>query len=658
MRPRSGAPCRRDCGRRSPSCRTGVAWRSCCSTWRATRTPRSQASSASPRAPCARRCSTRVAGCAYCWQTGRSRNDARTAAVRSPARSGAGCRAAAGARAGGGQSHRVRGAAAGPGRRPARRRLLGPGAGPLGPCGGGRSGALLAGGGVSRGPRGGGARPVGRGSADRAPHAGGRGGPGLRAGQLERTLRDAEPSYRLGHAAARHDLRRGDRSRRGRPGPLGPRRLRRRARAQPGRRAARGRINRRAGADAGAARLRPRHPAAALYPHGRGVGHGPTALRRAAGGDGLGSDGAPHAGPAGEVSRPYGPASASEGEDRLERKEAMTSVRHHPTAALAAIICLGMPGAVAAQGQAPLEVTLAEAIRRSLDVQPAMVQARGAARNAGAGERSAWGAFLPTVSTSASASRSNTSSFRTGTTDTLPPLYSYSGGLSASLVLFAGFSRFADLRSSAATQDAAVAGLVNQRYQTTLATQQAFFAALADEELVRVGQAQVQRARQQPQTAVNKFQAGAATRSDTLTATVDLGNARLTLLQAQANLATAQANLGRQVGVDQLVRAVPDSAFPPLPDTTTMRASALQTAPLIRQAEAQVSATGAQVWSARSLYWPTVTLSYSNSRTGVSSPELPLFGNYFETFSWRVGPSWTTFNGFRRDPCHASPSFT
>src|SRR5204863_307287 len=128
------------------------------------------------------------------------------------------------------------------------------------------------------------------------------------------------------------------------------------------------------------------HPAAALYPHGRGVGHGPTALRRAAGGDGLGSDGAPHAGPAGEVSRPYGPASASEGEDRLERKEAMTSVRHHPTAALAAIICLGMPGAVAAQGQAPLEVTLAEAIRRSLDVQPAMVQARGAARNAGAGE--------------------------------------------------------------------------------------------------------------------------------------------------------------------------------------------------------------------------------------------------------------------------------
>src|SRR5947207_340808 len=525
MRPRSSAPCRSDCGRRSPSCRTGVAWRSCCSTWKATRTPRSRASSASPRAPCARRCSTRVAGCAYCWQTGRSRNDARTAAVRSPARSGAGCRAAAGARAAGGKSRRVRGAAARAGRRLARRRLVGPSTRPLGPGGGGRGRALLARGGVSRGPRDGGARPVGRGSACRAPHAG----------------------------------------------------------------------------------------------------------------------------PAGEVSRPYGPASASEGEDRLERKEAMTSVRHHPTAALAAIICLGMPGAVAAQGQAPLEVTLAEAIRRSLDVQPAMVQARGAARNAGAGERSAWGAFLPTVSTSASASRSNTSSFRTGTTDTLPPLYSYSGGLSASLVLFDGFSRFANLRSSAATQDAAVAGLVNQRYQTTLATQQAFFAALADEELVRVAEAQVQRARQQLQISVNKFQAGAATRSDTLTSTVDLGTAQLNLLQAQASLATAQAALGRQIGVDQRVRALPDTTFPPLPDTTALRPAALQAAPLLNDSEAQARAAGAQVWSARSQYWPSLIVSYSNSRTGTGSPSLPLFGTYPENFTWRFGLSWTLFNGFQRE---------
>jgi len=88
---------------------------------------------------------------------------------------------------------------------------------------------------------------------------------------------------------------------------------------------------------------------------------------------------------------------------------------------------------------------------------------------------------------------------------------------------------------------------------------------------VRVAEAQLQRAKEELQIAVNKFQAGAATRSDTLTATVDFGNGQLARLQANANLATAQANLGRQIGVDQLVRAVPDTALPSLPDTTRLR---------------------------------------------------------------------------------------
>ena len=311
-------------------------------------------------------------------------------------------------------------------------------------------------------------------------------------------------------------------------------------------------------------------------------------------------------------------------------------------------------GIAAQQQPAParaarLQVSLAEAVRRALDVQPAMVQARGEARNAGANRRSAWGAFLPTVSTSASASRSNQDRFDPNSTTRLPPGYAYSGGLFASLQLFDGFQRFANLRATAATEDAASAGLINQRYQTTLATQQAFFTALANGEFLRVAEAQLQRAKEELQIAVNKFQAGAATRSDTLTATVDLGNARLALLQAQANLATAQASLGRQIGIDQPVEAVPDSTFPELPDTTALRSGAVATAPLVGQADAQARAARAQTWSARSLYWPTLSLSYNNSRTGVSSPNLPLFNGYPETFVWRFSVQWTLFNGFGRE---------
>src|SRR2546429_420526 len=466
----------------------------------------------------------------------------------------------------------------------------------------------------------------------------------------------------MGCGAARRDVRGGSRRRHRRPGDVGALRFRRVARAGPRRRAPDGRAGPRPASHAPAARLGAYHPAAPLHAHERGVGDGATPVRHAARGHGFRGVAPAHPRAAGYLPRPYCPASATKGagQERFGRTDEMTGVeRGIVTAVVSAIVATGL----AAQQppvvpQAPLQVTLQEAVRRALDVQPAMVQARGEQRNAGASGRSAWGAFLPSITTDASATRSSGERFDPASTLRLPPGYAYTGGLSASLVLFDGFSRFANLRAASATQDAAAAGDVNQRYQVTAATGQVFFTALANEELVRVSEAQVERAKAERQTAVNKFQAGAATRSDTLTATVDLGNALLSLLQAQANLATAQANLGRQVGVDQLVRAVSDSAFPPLPDTTTLRTSALQTAPLIRQAEAQVSATGAQVWSARSLYWPTVTLSYSNSRTGVSSPELPLFGNYFETFSWRFGLSWTIFNGFGREQSQVSAGVT
>lgn len=303
-----------------------------------------------------------------------------------------------------------------------------------------------------------------------------------------------------------------------------------------------------------------------------------------------------------------------------------------------------------------VEVTLPDAIQRALLVQPAMVQARGDERNAGAGRRSSLGAFLPTVTTNASASRSNQAFRIQGDTTTYPAVYTYSGGLTASVDLFAGFRRLANLRNASATLDAAGAGVVNQRFQVTLQTKQAFYNALATEELVRVAQSQVRRAQQQLQISVEKLRAGSATRSDSLRSTVDYGNARIALLQAQANLATAQANLGRQIGLDQPVRAVPDSALPALPDTGALRATALEAAPQVEQAEAQARAARAQLWTARAQYWPTFNVSYSNTRSGTDDPRLPLLGNYKETFQWRFGISWTLFNGFTREQNQVSAS--
>jgi outer membrane protein TolC len=317
------------------------------------------------------------------------------------------------------------------------------------------------------------------------------------------------------------------------------------------------------------------------------------------------------------------------------------------------ILALAM--AVPAQGQqAPpppqhLEVTLAEAIQRALLVQPAMVQALGADRSAGASQRSAVGAYLPNVSVNASTSKGNTGRTDVNTGQFIPPARSYSGGISASVELFDGFRRLANLRGASATAAAADAGIVNQRYQVTLGTKQAFYNALATEDLVRVAESQVRRAQQQLQISVDKLHAGSATRSDSLRSTVDYGNARIALLQAQANLATAQANLGRQIGVDQPVRAVPDSALPDLPDTAALRASPLDRAPQVRQSEAQAGAARAQVWTARAQYWPSLTVSYSDNRQGPKSPDLPLFGNLPDSYRWSFGVTWPLFNGFVRE---------
>jgi outer membrane protein len=312
----------------------------------------------------------------------------------------------------------------------------------------------------------------------------------------------------------------------------------------------------------------------------------------------------------------------------------------------------------AQQPQQPvqLEVTLNEAVQRALQVQPGMVQARGDQRNAGAQTRSAFGAYLPTLSTGVSAARSNVGRIDVTTGQPVPPEYSYTGSLNVSLEVFDGFRRLANLKSAGANRDAAEAGVVNQRFQVTLATKQVFYDALAREELVRVADAQVRRAQQQLQISVEKLRAGSATRSDSLRSRVEYGNARIALLQAQAALATAQANLGRQIGVDVPVRAVPDTVLPPPPDTAALRQVALGNAPAVEQAEAQARAARAQVWSSRAQYWPSLTVSYSNNRQGIGSPNLPLFNTYPETFSWRFGFNWTLFNGFTREANQVSAS--
>jgi outer membrane protein TolC len=279
-----------------------------------------------------------------------------------------------------------------------------------------------------------------------------------------------------------------------------------------------------------------------------------------------------------------------------------------------------------------------------------MIQARGSQRDASAGQRAAFGAYLPGLSLSGGSAHASGNRFNSSTNQIIsgPPSTSYTGGLSASLILFDGFARIASSNAASANSQAADAGFVNQRFQVTLATKQIFYAALADDELVHVAEAQVRQAQQELDIAVQKLHAGSATRSDSLRSVVDLGNAHLALLQAQANLASSQANLGRQIGVAQQVRAVPDSALAPFPDTASLREDVVANAPLVAQADAQARVAQTQVTVARSQYFPSLSAGYSNGFTGFDAPWNST-SNYVNNWTLRFTVSWSIFNGFSRE---------
>jgi len=304
-----------------------------------------------------------------------------------------------------------------------------------------------------------------------------------------------------------------------------------------------------------------------------------------------------------------------------------------------------------ATAQVP-EVTLDEAVRLALQVQPAMVQARGDQRTAAAALRANTGSFLPQVSAQGSSRRSGGGSVYSEELNQnfpAPARTGVNGSLIASLDLFDGFQRVADRRAASASLAAADAGIVNQRFQVVLQTKEAFYTALASEALVRVAEAQLRRAEQQLQIAVDKLRAGSATRSDSLRSEVEYGNARLDLLRAEANLATARANLGRQIGIDREVRAAAgDTVLSQLPDTAALRAEAIGETPAVRQAEAQARTARAQVGVSRASYWPRFNVQASTSSSGT---ELPWVSDstFQGSWEWRFTLSWTLFNGFQRE---------
>jgi len=299
-------------------------------------------------------------------------------------------------------------------------------------------------------------------------------------------------------------------------------------------------------------------------------------------------------------------------------------------------------------------VTLTEALRLADRVQPDVVKAASGVRTAGAQRRSAWGAYLPTLSASSSAS-----SFFSEGTSRIDPITgqltsgnssnrSLSTSLSANVDLFTGFRRGAEMRAARANEEAASASLIDAHFQQALSTTNQFLDALAAAQLVQVREASVRRAEEQLKTSIAKLRAGSATRSDSLRSLVTLGSARLDLIQSRTDLATAEAGLARLVGAVGRVAAADDSSFHQVTaavDTQALRAAVDSQSPRVRSAVAGATAARADVTAARSSYWPSLVLG---AGTGWNASRANDYA-FLNQRQVSLQLNWNLFNRFDRE---------
>jgi outer membrane protein len=311
------------------------------------------------------------------------------------------------------------------------------------------------------------------------------------------------------------------------------------------------------------------------------------------------------------------------------------------------------PGAAPGQEIPPVtpvdSVTLEEAVERALLVNPQVVQARTGVGTASYGVKQAYAAMLPSLSVSTGASMSSSERYDPQTHLRVSgQSNSYSAGLSSSMDLFAGGRNLAAVRSAKASERAAEASLVTQRFAVTLGAKQAFFAVLRAEELIALNEERIEQAEEQVEAAERRLNVGSATRSDVLSSQLQLSNARQALLQSTTQRRTAMYNLGQVIGVPGAVEAVGPETLEPQPlslTTEAMREIMLQEAPAVVSAQADIRVAEAGLSQSRAQYLPTIGISGGYNW---SNQELMLAQGR-TSWSTRVSLSYPLFNGLQRE---------
>jgi outer membrane protein len=295
-------------------------------------------------------------------------------------------------------------------------------------------------------------------------------------------------------------------------------------------------------------------------------------------------------------------------------------------------------------------VSLQEAVGLAQTNSPSAVQAQGAVENAEGQIKTTYYGFFPTLSGSLGHSQGAGQVLDNG--GKLIPRISrpqYSTGLNANLTVFDGGKRVYDLRARRADLNAADVSEAATKFTIALSVKQQYFAILAAREAEAAAKIALDLANQQLAASVAKVRAGAAIISDSLRSAIAVGNAQLTLLNAQNSVRNSSLALTRLVGSTTPVTAAAsdtsDFAITPIDSAAIVMLAT--TGPTVRTAEANLASANAAVKSAKAAWYPNLTTSlrYGGSGYdmyyGIGSGQLA----YSNTFSVSLNmPLWDGFS--------------
>ncbi|HEX7545517.1 MAG TPA: TolC family protein [Gemmatimonadaceae bacterium] len=300
-------------------------------------------------------------------------------------------------------------------------------------------------------------------------------------------------------------------------------------------------------------------------------------------------------------------------------------------------------------------ISLEEAVRLAQLNSPVTVSARNALRTGKLNEMYALGQYLPSLNISYGASNSSGGQFIQGE---LVPYkgypWNYGKGYSASLLLFDGGQRWFSYLQAQANQRANGENETLQRYFIAYTVKQQYYSVLQARELEAAGASALEQAQVALNASSARVKVGAVVRTDSLRAAIQVGSARLSLLNARAQLRDANAALTRLVASNVPVTAVAaDTSDVPRIDVDDASLSRMaDDGPNVRQAIASFDAAkqGRRA-TITSQFLPRVSANYNYSANAFPTPDFNWGGGPSaskQTF-YSFGLSYAIFNNFSRE---------